>query len=136
MVIPPTQIYGVDVEGSVEKEAYDLSHCLFRAYTERIIDGEYTALWLRPKKNINHSIITIGITSDGRIEQTRGLHDRDATPEEARAIAAWAVSKKGMLTFKSEGADVRPGGWPYSVPVPDLPKPDRDWLKRLKGDVQ
>ena len=136
VVIPPTQIYGVDVEGSVEKEAFDLNHCLFRAYTERIIDGEYTALWLRPKKNINQSIITIGITSDGRIEQTRGLHDRDATPEEARAIAAWAISKQGMLTFKSEGADVRPGGWPYSVPVPDLPKPDKDWLKRLKGDVQ
>ncbi len=131
-VIAPTQIYGDNVVGSVEKEASDLSHCLFRCYTNRIISGDYTAMWLRLRDKSSESLITIGITSDGRIEQTRGLDDRDATPEEAKAIAAWAQTKKGMVTFKSEGADVMPGGWPKNVPVPSLPKPDKEWLNKLK----
>lgn len=136
VIVPPTQIYGYDVVGSVEKEANDLSHCLFRCYTNRIIEGSYTALWLRTAENPEISVITVGITKEGRIEQTRGWNDRDATPKEARAIAAWAVSKKGMVTFKSEGADVMPGGWPKNVPVPDLPKPNKDWLVKLAGNSQ
>ena len=132
VVIPPTQVYGVSAVGSVEKEANDLHHCLFRCYTQRIVEGEYTTMWLRLKDAVNESVITIGITEDGRIEQTRGLHDRDATPEEARAIAAWAASKKGMVTFKSEGVDVMPGGWPRGVAVPSLPKPEKDWLLQLR----
>ena len=131
VVIAPSQIYGWDVEGSVEKEANDLDHCLFRCYTNRIVAGEYTTMWLRLKATDNRSLITIGITEDGRIEQTRGEHDRDATVAEAKAIAAWAKSKSGMVTFKSEGTDVQPGGWPRNVAVPSLPKPDKDWLKRL-----
>lgn len=130
-VIAPSQIYGPDVVNSVEKEAYDLDHCLFRCYTNRIVSGEYTTMWLRLKTAAAESLITIGITSDGRIEQTRGQGDRDATPEEAKAIAAWAESKVGFVTFKAEGSDVAPGGWPRGVAVPSLPKPDKDWLKRL-----
>lgn len=135
IVIPPTKIYGVTEEGSVEKEANDLSHCLFRCYAQRIIEGEYTTMWLRKKNAPNRSIITIGITSDGRIEQTRGMNDRDATVEEAKAIAAWAESKKGLVTFKSEGSDVRPGGWPWGVPVPSLPKPEKTWLSQLRNST-
>ena len=130
-VIAPTQIYGFDVVGSVEKEAYDLDHCLFRCYTNRIVSGDYTTMWLRLRDHASESLITIGITSDGRIEQTRGQDDRDATPEEAKAIAAWAESKIGLVTFQSEGSDVAPGGWPRGVPVPSLPKPGKDWLARL-----
>ncbi len=131
-VIAPTQIYGSEVIGSVEKEASDLRHCLFRCYTNRIISGDYTTMWLRLRDSVNESLITIGITSDGRIEQTRGWDDRDATVEEAKAIVAWALTKKGMITFKSEGADVMPGGWPKNVAVPSLPKPDKEWLDKLK----
>lgn len=136
VVIPPTQIYGARINGSVEKEANDLNHCLFRCYTQRIVEGEYTTMWLRLKDNANESIITIGITADGRIEQTRGKDDRDATVEEAKAIAAWATSKKGLVTFKSEGSDVRPGGWPWSLPVPSLPKPEKNWLEQLRNTCE
>lgn len=131
VVIAPSQIYGRKVVGSVEKEAADLDHCLFRCYTERIISGHYTTMWLRVKGKEDESLITIGITEDGRIEQTRGKNNRDATPAEAKAIAAWAKSKAGMITFRSEGSDVQPGGWPGNVAVPALPKPDKDWLKKL-----
>ena len=130
-VMAPTQLYGLKVNGSVEQEADFLDHCLFRQYTNRMINGDYTAVWLRSRDDNTQSIITIGITKKGRIEQTRGMSDRDATPEEARAIAAWAVSKKGMVTFRSEGVDVAPGGWPKGVPVPSLPAPDPDWLEKL-----
>ena len=67
-----------------------------------------------------------------RIKIIKGDDKKISSPEEAKAIAAWAKSKSGLVTFKSEGSDVRPGGWPCGVPVPSLPKPSKDWLEQLK----
>lgn len=131
VVLVPTQIYGVTVEGSVEKEGADQGHCLFRQYATQIIEGKFTPLWLRRAKEPGKSLVTFSLTADGRIDQTRGEGDRDITVEEAKAIAAWALTKVGYVTFKSEGEDIAPGGWPKNVSVPSLPKPSKDWLKRL-----
>lgn len=131
VVLVPTQIYGVTVEGSIEKEGADQGHCLFRQYTTQIINGKFTPLWLRRADKPGESLVTFSLTADGRIDQTRGKGDRDITIEEAKAITAWAMTKVGYVTFKSEGQDVAPGGWPKNVSVPSLPKPSKDWLQRL-----
>lgn len=131
VVLVPTQVYGIDVVGSIEKEGYDQNHCLFRQYANDIVEGKFTPLWLRLENKPEKSLVTFSLTKEGRIDQTRGEGDRDITVQEARAIAAWAVSKSGMVTFRSEGADVAPGGWPRNVGVPSLPKPDKDWLNKL-----
>lgn len=131
VVLVPTQVYGIDVVGSIEKEGCDQNHCLFRQYTNEIVDGEFTPLWLRLEDKPEKSLVTFSLTKEGRIDQTRGEGDRNITVQEAQAIAAWAMSKRGMVTFRSEGADVAPGGWPSNVGVPSLPKPDKDWLNRL-----
>ena len=131
VVLVPTQVYGIDVVGSIEKEGSDQDHCLFRQYTNEIVDGEFTPLWLRLEDKPEKSLVTFSLTKEGRIDQTRGEGDRDITVQEARAIAAWAMSKCGMVTFRSEGKDVAPGGWPSNVGVPSLPKPNKDWLNKL-----
>ena len=131
VVLVPTQVYGIDVVGSIEKEGCDQNHCLFRQYTNEIVEGHFTPLWLRLEDKPEESLVTFSLTMDGRIDQTRGEGDRDITVQEAKAIAAWAMSKYGMVTFRSEGKDVAPGGWPSNVAVPSLPTPDRDWLYRL-----
>ena len=76
-------------------------------------------------------MVTIGITQEGRINQTFGVNDQYITKEQAEAIAEWATNRKGMVTFKSEHKDVAPGGWPKGVGIPVLPEPDADWLKKL-----
>lgn len=131
VVLVPTQVYGIDVVGSIEKEGCDQNHCLFRQYTNEIVDGHFTPLWLRLEDKPEKSLVTFSLTAEGRIDQTRGEGDRDITVQEAKAIAAWALSKRGMVTFRSERADVAPGGWPSNVGVPSLPKPDKDWLNKL-----
>lgn len=131
VVLVPTQVYGIDVVGSIEKEGSDQNHCLFRQYTNEIVEGKFTPLWLRLANSPEKSLVTFSLTKEGRIDQTRGECDRDITVQEAKAIAAWAMSKRGMVTFRSEGTDVAPGGWPSNVSVPSLPNPDKDWLKEL-----
>ena len=131
VVLVPTQVYGLDVVGSIEKEGSDQNHCLFRQYTNEIVEGEFTPLLLRLENSPEKSLVTFSLTKEGRIDQTRGEGDRDITVQEAKAIAAWAMSKRGMVTFRSESTDVAPGGWPSNVGVPSLPKPDKDWLKKL-----
>ena len=130
-VVAPTQIYGEDVVGSIEKEGLDMNHCVFRSYAGKIAEGKYTVLYLRLANSTDTSLVTIGITQEGRINQTFGVNDNYITKEQAEAIAEWATNRKGMVTFKSEHKDVAPGGWPKGVEIPVLPEPDADWLKKL-----
>lgn len=131
-VIKPTQIYGEDVAGSIEKEGRDMDHCVFRQYADTIARGEYTVMYLRYANSPEESLVTIGITSDGRINQTYVKHDYGITETQAAAIVEWAKSKKGLVTFKNnDGRNVSPSGWCYSVDLPDLPRPDKTWLAKL-----
>ena len=131
-VIKPTQIYGEDVVGSIEKEGCDMDHCVFRQYADSIAHGGYTVMYLRYANSPEESLVTIGITSDGRINQTYVKHDYGITETQAAAIVEWAKSKRGLVTFKNnDGRNVLPSGWCYSVDLPDLPRPDKAWLAKL-----
>lgn len=134
-IIVPSQIYGEEVINSIEKEGHDLNHCVYRSYANEIASGSYTVLYLRSAVHPDDPMVTIGINADGRINQTYRLDDQGITPEQAQAIAEWATLRKGMVTFRTEGNDVPPGGWPKSVEVPTLPKPDAEWLKKL-GSIE
>ena len=91
---------------------------------------------MRLSKNPATPYVTIGINRSGRINQTYTEHDRPITEMQAQAIVKWAKSKKGLVTFKSEGRDTNPGGWPYGVSVPDLPPVTNEtWLKKLAGVI-
>lgn len=135
-VVAPTQIYGPITIGSVEKEGLDMHHCVFRSYAQSIINGTYTIMYLRKKtadgKYPLESYVTIGISSEGRINQTYGKHDTVISETDAEAIAAWAKSKLGLVTFASEYSDIiRPSGWNPSIGAPKLPKPAKEWLDTL-----
>lgn len=130
-VIMPSQIYGEEVVGSIEKEGNDMDHCVYRSYANDIAEGKYTVLYLRRKMRPEESLVTIGITREGRINQTFTFHDHSIDEQQAQAIVEWAKSKKGLVTFKSEHKDVQPGGWCRSVEIPDLPVPDPNWLAKL-----
>lgn len=131
VIMAPTQIYGEDVVGSIEKEGHDMRHCVYRSYAGQITQGTYTVLYLRLASNPEDSLVTIGITKEGRINQTFGEDDMEITREQAEAIAEWASQRKGMVTFKSEHKDVFPGGWARGVSVPSLPEPNTEWLRKL-----
>jgi hypothetical protein len=132
VVIKPTQIYGEDIAGSIEKEGHDMDHCVFRQYADSIARGGYTVMYLRCANSPEESLVTIGITSDGRINQTYVKHDYGITETQAAAIVEWAKSKRGLVTFKNnDGRNVSPSGWCYSVDLPDLPRPDKAWLAKL-----
>lgn len=130
-IVVPSQIYGEDVIGSIEKEGRDMRHCVYRSYAGQIAEGTYTVLYLRSADDPDQSLVTIGITKEGRINQTFGVDDNDVTREQAEAIAEWAKQRKGMVTFKSEHTDVMPGGWPRGVEIPVLSEPDVEWLRKL-----
>ena len=130
-IIIPSQIYGEDVVGSIEKEGRDMRHCVYRSYAGQISGGTYTVLYLRLADSLDESLVTIGITKEGRINQTFGVDDKEITKEQAEAIAEWAAQRRGMVTFKSEHKDVMPGGWARGVNVPVLPEPDVEWLRKL-----
>ena len=130
-ITAPTQIYGEDVVGSIEKEGRDMRHCVYRSYAGQIAEGTYTVLYLRLAKAPEQSLVTIGITNEGRINQTFGVDDTEITKEQAEAIVEWATQREGMVTFKSEHKDVFPGGWARGVSVPSLPEPDAEWLRKL-----
>ena len=130
-ITAPTQIYGEDVVGSIEKEGRDMRHCVYRSYAGQIAEGTYTVLYLRLAKAPEQSLVTIGITNEGRINQTFGVDDSEITKEQAEAIVEWATQREGMVTFKSEHKDVFPGGWARGVNVPSLPEPDAEWLRKL-----
>lgn len=133
IVIAPSQIYGETVVGSIEKEGSDMDHCVYRSYAGQIANGEYTVMYLRLKDDPEKSLVTIGIDRKGRINQTFGLHDSQITKEQAEAILEWANAKKGLVNFKSEHYDVRPGGWNPSVSIPETEEiTDKDWLKKLR----
>lgn len=141
VVIMPSQIYGLGVNGSIEKEGRDMDHCVFRQYADTIANGTYTVLYLRHKDSPEKSLVTIGINQQGRINQTYSCHDNPINQWEAEAIIAWAKSKEGLVTFQAEdrNIDVLPGGWyrgPSSPVLPTLPKPNADWLKKLATVVQ
>ena len=131
VITAPTQIYGEDVVGSIEKEGRDMRHCVYRSYAGQIAGGTYTVLYLRSAEAPERSLVTIGITNEGRINQTFGVDDREITKEQAEAIVEWATQRAGMVTFKSEHKDVLPGGWARGVNVPSLPEPDAEWLRKL-----
>ena len=131
VITAPTQIYGEDVVGSIEKEGRDMRHCVYRSYAGQIAGGTYTVLYLRSAKAPEQSLVTIGITNEGRINQTFGADDSEITKEQAEAIVEWATQREGMVTFKSEHKDVFPGGWARGVNVPSLPEPDAEWLRKL-----
>ena len=131
VITAPTQIYGEDVVGSIEKEGRDMRHCVYRSYAGQIAEGTYTVLYLRSAKAPEQSLVTIGITNEGRINQTFGVDDSEITKEQAEAIVEWATQREGMVTFKSEHKDVFPGGWARGVNVPSLPEPDAEWLRKL-----
>jgi len=133
-VLAPTQIYGEKTDYSIEREGAEMKHCVFRSYASRIAEGSYTVVFLRQKSNPTTPFVTIGINKEGRINQTYAEHDRPILEDQAQIIAKWARSKKGLVTFKSEGRDATPGGWPSSVPVPDLPAVTNEkWLRKLAG---
>ena len=133
VVIKPTQIYGENIVGSIEIEGQDMDHCVFRQYADTIANGQYTVLYLRYANSPEESLVTIGITNDGRINQTYTKHDHAINDAQAAAIVAWAKSKKGLVTFKnSDGRNVQPSGWyGCDVDIPDLPRPDKAWLAKL-----
>ena len=131
VITAPTQIYGEDVVGSIEKEGRDMRHCVYRSYAGQIAGGTYTVLYLRLAKATEQSLVTIGITNEGRINQTFGVDDTEITKEQAEAIVEWATQREGMVTFKSEHKDVFPGGWARGVNVPSLPEPNAEWLRKL-----
>lgn len=130
VIMKPSQIYGEDVIGSVEKEGADMHHCVYRQYANEIANGTYTVLYLRLREKPEESLVTIGITKEGRINQTYAIDDRPINTEQAAAIVEWAVSKKELVDFHSENSLVTPSGWP-GVGLPDLPAPNREWLKKL-----
>ena len=133
-VIAPKAIYDESVDYSLEKEGHDQSHCVFRSYAIDQINGRYTVLFLRDANRPNKSLVTIGINSEGRINQTYGYYNRNITKEEAEAIVLWAKSLKGKVTFATDsGSPVQPGGWCNEVPVPELEKVDRNWLIKAQG---
>ena len=127
----PSQIYGEETVDSVEREGALMDHCVFRSYATSIAEGRYTILYLRDKINPAAPLVTIGITSDGRINQTYSKHDNSVNAEQAAAIVAWAKSKPGLVTFQAEGRLTRPGGWCYDVPLPELAPIDKNWLTKL-----
>ena len=130
-VVAPSQIYGEDTINSIEKEGHDMRHCLFRQYADQIAEGRYTVVYLRDKRCPNESLVTIGITSDGRINQTYAKDDKAIDPIQASAIAKWAYSKRELVTFNSERSVVQPGGWCCGVGLPTLPAINKKWLHDL-----
>lgn len=104
----PKALYGEGKPFSVEGEAVNQRNCL-RSYLRRLADGEYTVVLMRRKEDPEHSLVTIGINSGKRVDQTYGYGDRRVSKREADAISAWVAAvtqgKGGTLTLKS------PGGW-------------------------
>lgn len=104
----PKSLYGESEPFSVEGEAANQKNCL-RSYLRRLADGEYTVVLMRRKADPRRSLVTIGINSGKRVDQTYGYRDRRVSKREADAISAWVAAvtqgKGGTLTLKS------PGGW-------------------------
>lgn len=131
VVIAPSQIYGEERAGSIENEGKYMSHCVFRSYANKIADGEYTVMYLRLKDRPDESLVTIGITKDGRVNQTYGKNDDQISVEEAMAVAQWAKAKSGFVHFQGERGDVYPGGWNRGAALPSLPMVSEEWQERL-----
>lgn len=131
VVIAPSQVYGEERVGSIENEGKYMSHCVFRSYANKIADGEYTVMYLRLKDRPDESLVTIGITKDGRINQTYGKNDEQINVEEAMAVAQWAKAKSGFVHFQGERGDVYPGGWNRGAALPSLPMVSEEWQERL-----
>lgn len=131
VVIAPSQVYGEERVGSIENEGKYMNHCVFRSYANKIVDGEYTVMYLRLKESPDESLVTIGITKDGRINQTYGKNDDQISVEEAMAIAQWAKAKTGFVHFQGERGDVCPGGWNRGAALPSLPMVSEEWQERL-----
>ena len=131
VVIAPSQVYGEERVGSIENEGKYMGHCVFRSYANKIAGGEYTVMYLRLKKNPDESLVTIGITKDGRINQTYGKNDCQISVEEAMAVAQWAKAKSGFVHFQGESGDVCPGGWNRGAALPSLPMVSKEWQERL-----
>ena len=88
-------------------------------------------MYLRLKDRPDESLVTIGITKDGRINQTYGKNDDQISVEEAMAIAQWAKAKAGFVHFQGERGDVYPGGWNRGAALPSLPMVSEEWQERL-----
>lgn len=130
-VIAPSAIYGLDDTRSIQHEGRELDHCVYRNYSQDIANGKYTVLYLRDAEKPEDGLVTIGITQEGRINQTYTFHDEPISARQAKAIVAWAKSKPGLVTFSTELKTVAPSGWYRGITVPSLPEVKQDWLEKL-----
>ena len=86
VVIAPRKSKDVKEEGS------SLDHCV-ASYIKNIIDGETLIVFLRLKKEISKSLITVEIREDN-IVQARGYHNRDLSKQEEMALRMFARDRK------------------------------------------
>lgn len=80
------------VADDLVKESYQLSHCV-RSYIDRVASGGTKIYFMRNKDKKATPFITIEVTYNGRITQTRGKGNRNPTPDEANFIYRWAREK-------------------------------------------
>lgn len=90
VVVAPKSCHELQIEGDA------LNHCV-ASYITRVISNECNILFLRNKKNIERSLITVEVR-DGAIVQARGIHNRDMTSAESHALKDFAVARG--LKFK------------------------------------
>ena len=111
----PSTIFGINDELSVEHEGATMHHCVFRLYAEKIANGQYKTIFMRPKTE-NGANVTIGLTpfpeglGKWYVDQTMQFEDRPITPEQAQAIRAWVNKSKNVYFID------RPTGWPQNIP--------------------
>lgn len=111
----PKSLYGENESLSVEYEGKHQHNCVFNAYTDKIAKGEYNVVFMRKSSDVDSTLVTIGITSDGTVSQTFLAHNRGITEELALAIKEWVKEKKQKGVKISLSS--LPGGWPYTVPT-------------------
>lgn len=90
VVVAPKSCHDLQAEGDA------LNHCV-ASYITRVINNECNILFLRNKKSIERSLITVEVR-DGAIVQARGIHNRDMSSAESHALREFAVARG--LKFK------------------------------------
>ena len=82
-------------------EAQMQQNCL-AAYIQRVIDGERMIFFLRDKKNIDQSIVTIEVYPDGRVGQVLAKNNKRPDIDYIDFVSSWAKAKK--LNYKYDVA--------------------------------
>ncbi|EMG9622391.1 PcfJ domain-containing protein [Listeria monocytogenes] len=78
----------------IVKEGKNLHHCVGGAgYIERHIEGKTTIIFVRDKKDLEKSFYTLEY-KNGQINQLRGKHNCEPTPDVQEAANNWAASLK------------------------------------------